>query len=342
MQASNRSNTGLHYYATGGENDDPPTNMINMTNHSVGALALDLSEGFVYYVDRGYKRIERAALYNNTKRHMGGSSFIQGQNVHPYSGETVHYVTPFTSEQATTPYGLTLDLRWNYRYLYWTIPGVAGTADGVIKRCPLDVAGGIWNTCVEEDLSIAIETALGSQINTPRGIALDLVQSKLYWVDSGADTVADGGVFMSNLDGTSATNIISQNLTDPHSLALDLVNAHMYIGEFYESNTGAGAIGRAKILGNSSSTPIRWIVRSVKIANNVYVRHPNRATQIQIEPPKTRRHQCERALGAACEGFYGRGGSPPDNPFSCPLPPTFFLALTLSSPSTLSLAGTRA
>jgi hypothetical protein len=34
-------------------------------------------------------------------------------------------------------------------------------------------------------------------------------------------------------------------------------------------------------------------------------------------PPKPRRHQCERALGAACEGFTG-GGSPPDSPFACP------------------------
>ena len=84
---------------------------------------------------------------------------------------------------------------------------------------------------MEEDLSSAIETALGSQLNTPRGIALDLVHSKIYWVDSGADMTADGGVFMSNLDGTTAVNLISQNLTDPHSIALDLVNAHLYIGE---------------------------------------------------------------------------------------------------------------
>jgi hypothetical protein len=31
-------------------------------------------------------------------------------------------------------------------------------------------------------------------------------------------------------------------------------------------------------------------------------------------PPEPRRHQRERALGAACEGFYGRGVSPPQPP----------------------------
>ena len=135
--------------------------------------------GFVYYVDRGYKRIERASLYNNTKTHVSGTTFKHGQNTHPYSGETIHYVTPFTSVQTTTPYGLALDLRWNSRYLYFTVPGVAGTADGTVKRCALDVAGGIWNLCTEEDLSTVIEAALGSQINTPRGIALDLVHLKV-------------------------------------------------------------------------------------------------------------------------------------------------------------------
>ena len=44
-QASNISNTGLHYYLTGGETDAVPSPMLNMTNASVGALALDLAEG---------------------------------------------------------------------------------------------------------------------------------------------------------------------------------------------------------------------------------------------------------------------------------------------------------
>ena len=212
--------------------------------------------------------------YNNTKVHLGGTTYGQGQNNNPYSGTTIFYATPFTGTQtnsagvATAAFGLTLDLRWTSRYLYWTIPGVAGAADGLLKRCALEVAGGIWNLCTEEDLSATIESALGSQINTPRGIALDLVNSKMYWADSGSDTVADGKILMANLDGSSAQDLIIQNLTDPYSLALDLVNAHVYIGERHESSTGAGAIGRAKLLGNSSSAVVRWIVRSVKVDSN--------------------------------------------------------------------------
>jgi len=99
--------------------------------------------------------------------------------------------------------------------------------------------------------------------------------AKLYWVDSGAETVADGAVYTSNLDGSSASKFMIQNLTDPYSIALDLVNAHMYIGEMYEETTGAGAIGRAKLLGNSSSAPLKWIVRSVLVASNTYIRVNN-------------------------------------------------------------------
>jgi hypothetical protein len=268
--ASNKTNTGMHYYMNGGEVDYPPSFVLNMTNVSTGALSLDLSEGFVYYVDRGYRRIERASLYNNSKTFVD-NAWVSGANVHPYSGDTVKYITPFTSVQATVPFGLTLDLRWHSRYLYWTLPGTAGTADGLIKRCALDVVGGIWNLCVEEDLSALIQGGT-VVLNTPRGIALDLVNSKMYWVDSGVEQSPDGLVCMSDLDGKNSQVLIQSNLTDPYAIALDLVNAHLYVGERYEDSTGAGAIGRAKLLANSSSAPLRWIVRSVLVASNTYAR----------------------------------------------------------------------
>ena len=63
-QASNRTNTGLHFYETGLETTISPQLIGNMSNVSTGAVALDLAEGFMYYVDNNPSKfnIERVAL----------------------------------------------------------------------------------------------------------------------------------------------------------------------------------------------------------------------------------------------------------------------------------------
>ena len=116
---------------------------------------------------------------------------------------------------------------------------------------------GAATLCTEEDLTSTIRTAVGHELNNPRGIALDLNAEKMYWVDSGNETAADGKVYQSNLDGTGANVLISQNLSDPYSIALDLVNSHMYIGDRRETGHSEhrGAIGRVD-LGNSVSLRI--------------------------------------------------------------------------------------
>jgi len=121
--------------------------------------------------------------------------------------------------------------------------------------------------CVEEDLTATIEAQVGN-LNNPRGIALDLNNEKMYWVDSGNETVADGKVYMSNLDGTSASVLISKNLTDPYGIALDLVNSHMYIGERRDQGNNYGAVGRAP-LGNNT---INWIIRRINEGSTPHTR----------------------------------------------------------------------
>ncbi len=263
-QNTNKTNTGLHYYATGGDFDLAPRLISNMTNVTAGAVALDLSAGYVYFIDAPRHRIDRATLYNVSKL----------PNTHPYSGEIPFQRYPFSPGQASPPFGLALDLRWHNRYAYWTVPGVDTASDGQIKRCLLD-SHSEPSVCSQQDLSSTIEAALGYQIKTPRGIALDLNSEKIYWVDAGTSGNQDGAVYQSNLDGTLAVKIIDKNLTDPYSIALDLVNGHMYIGERNETgrphtaqNPAYGAIGRAK-LGNST---LKWIIRSINEGGGVVTR----------------------------------------------------------------------
>ena len=62
-------------------------------------------------------------------------------------------------------------------------------------------------------------------------------------------------MFTANLDGTSAALLISQNLTDPYSIALDLVNNQIYIGDRRDHATqNYGAVGRV----NMGNTTISW------------------------------------------------------------------------------------
>ena len=239
-----------------------------MTNMTGGSVALDLSEGFVYFVEKLGGRIDRVQMYNVTK---------EKPYKHPYSGDLGEYTRQyFTPNQHSAPYGLALDLRWHKRYAYWTVPGqnIEGTfktygdpgyKGGKIKRCALDK--GAASLCTEEDLTSTITAAVGG-LRNPRGIALDLNAEKMYWVDSGNETVADGKVYMSNLDGSSATLLINQNLTDPYSIALDLVNSHMYIGDRHEAGSNNGAIGRAN-LGNST---IKWIIRRINEGSSPWTR----------------------------------------------------------------------
>ena len=82
------------------------------------------------------------------------------------------------------PYGLALDLRWFKRKAYWTNPGSPGGTDGKVQRCTLD-KGHISTLCTPEDLTSTITTGLGTPLVDPKGLALDVDNDRMYWVDSG-------------------------------------------------------------------------------------------------------------------------------------------------------------
>lgn len=103
-QNTNLTNTGLHYYASPGEIDFPPVLISNMTNMSAASVALDLSEGFVYFVDSLQQRVRRSGLYNVSKAQPWE---------HPYSGDLDFTTQEFAADQGTAPGGLALDLRWH-------------------------------------------------------------------------------------------------------------------------------------------------------------------------------------------------------------------------------------
>ncbi len=82
-------------------------------------------------------------------------------------------------------------------------------------------------------------------VNNPRGIGLDLSQSKMYWVETHGPKIR-----RANLDGTGVEKLLDTGLSQNDWLALDLVNR-----KFYWSDSGNGTIKRASMDGSIPVTP---------------------------------------------------------------------------------------
>ncbi len=80
-------------------------------------------------------------------------------------------------------------------------------------------------------------------VEGPRGIALDVDRSKMYWVDKGRDAIR-----RADLDGTDVEDLIT-GVDDPEDIALDTAAARIYWTE-----GGTGAIRRADLDGGNVET----------------------------------------------------------------------------------------
>ncbi|XP_047119261.1 low-density lipoprotein receptor-related protein 1 [Schistocerca piceifrons] len=60
-------------------------------------------------------------------------------------------------------------------------------------------------------------------LQDPKGLAIDWVTKRLYWVDAGADTV-----MVSKLDGLERTTLISTDLDQPHDIVVDPQSGLMF------------------------------------------------------------------------------------------------------------------
>ncbi|MCP4858390.1 MAG: hypothetical protein GY903_28265, partial [Fuerstiella sp.] len=82
-----------------------------------------------------------------------------------------------------------------------------GMGTGKIQRSDLDGSG-------------VTDIVTGDPWIDPRGIALDLGNSHIYWTDWQK-------IQRSDLDGSGVTDIVT-GLDDPSGIALDLSNSHIY------------------------------------------------------------------------------------------------------------------
>ena len=129
-----------------------------------------------------------------------------------------------------------------------TAPSSAGTY--YYGAC-VDAVSGESNT--GNNCSSGVQVTVGSgggggptqaDLETPKGLALDVSAGKMYWTDHGTDKI-----HRANLDGSQVETLISTGLDDPKGLALD-VSA----GKMYWTDYGTDKIHRANLDGSQVET----------------------------------------------------------------------------------------
>ena len=141
--------------------------------------------------------------------------------------------------------GIVLDVA-NHK-IYWTSHNVIGCSDpenlygptldiivsegvGLKEALALDTAGGkLYWTVWDGDNKIQRSNLDGSNVEdlvtglrSPRGIALDVPNGKMYWADNGT-----GKIQCSNLDGSNVEDLVT-GLPGANGVALDLNNHQIY------------------------------------------------------------------------------------------------------------------
>ena len=96
-----------------------------------------------------------------------------------------------------------------------------------------------------------------TDLENPRGLALDLSQGKMYWADSGANKIQ-----RANLDGTNIEDIVALLSEPPHYIALDFSGGKIY----WTEHVDGGKIQRANLDGSNLEAVVSGLSRPFGIA----------------------------------------------------------------------------
>jgi sugar lactone lactonase YvrE len=139
-------------------------------------------------------------------------------------------ITLAAGEDVIEPDGIEVDHEG--AKLYWTDMGLGGAADksvaandGRIMRSDLDGKN------IETIVPLGITT-------TPKQLALDVADGKVYWSDRGdvGDDRVNPKIMRANLDGSSVETIVSSDLMSPVGIALDTANGKLYFTDRFAND----------------------------------------------------------------------------------------------------------
>ncbi|KAJ1456364.1 hypothetical protein M885DRAFT_517875 [Pelagophyceae sp. CCMP2097] len=188
----------------------------NMTNGTTAGCALDLSYRKLYYIDHKIKGVQRRSFANISQTEV----VLEGLS--------------------NTLNDIALNLLFGERSAYVSDPGVRGKLDGQLYSFSLETDVDLPYAANRVTNLTEVVLAQGVRLGDPMGLALDLRARKLYWSESGNESVADGKVYRCDLDGGNVVLVVQHDLVDPRGIVLDLRNFTIFIAD-----AGAHAIFKA-------------------------------------------------------------------------------------------------
>ena len=177
---------------------------------NISGLALDINEGKLYWMDDVYRN--------------------RGDQIRRANLDMSNIETVFITESDIS--NLTLDEDGDK--MYWT------------KREPSTLESEIWRANLDGS---NIETLVTGLDNRLRSLALDVVEGKIYWTNSGA-----GDIRRANLDGSNIETLVK----GLGGITLDVAG-----GKMYWTNSGAGKIRRANLDGSNIETLVSGLEEPV-------------------------------------------------------------------------------
>ncbi|XP_071452392.1 low-density lipoprotein receptor-related protein 4 isoform X2 [Hetaerina americana] len=126
----------------------------------------------------------------------------------------------------------------------------------------------IFWTDVEEDIigSASLhgreqKVVIGTNLESPAGVAVDWVTNKLYWTDAGANRIE-----VSNLDGTMRALLIWQGLDKPRDIVVDPIGGYMYWSDW-------GVVPKIESAGMDGSQRNAIVTKNLTWPNGLAVDH---------------------------------------------------------------------
>ena len=233
-------------------------------------LALDVVGGYIYWTDMVKDNIYRAHLDGSnvdtlvtdlddprglaldvargrmywTVGKGGWGGTIHRANLDGSNDE----ILTLTSEPSR---GLALDVVGGY--IYWTEFSAIYRADLDGSKIEIEIPDRP-NIEILDWSNIEI---LVTNLDDPRGLALDVAGGYMYWTDT-----AWGTILRADLDGSNI-EILATGLGDPEGLALDVAGGYMYWTDAdlgYQKGTDWSAIFRARLDGSNIEVPVGFRV----------------------------------------------------------------------------------
>ena len=214
-------------------------------------LALDVTEGKMYWTDQGTDKIQRANLDGSNIEDLvttldypvglaldvtGGKMYWTDMNTDKIQRASLDgsQVEDLVATGLSRPRGIALDTVSGK--MYWMDQGT-----DKIQRANLDGSN--------------IEDLVSAGLNDVDRLALDLENGMMYWTDSGARKIQ-----RANLDGSDVEDLVTR-LGEPRGMALDLAG-----GRMYWTDSGTDRIQSADLAGSNIRTLVTGIVGPTSIA----------------------------------------------------------------------------